>query len=117
MRPCSPEAGNRRAHRRIVLAGVGVCVAGVGNLALGGGVDAVDLGLGEGLEVLNTKLVGQGAHAGVLEELVACVVDGGGGRVVLEDALAGELLGEVLARVEVFEEAAYSLNVLVRKLD
>ena len=49
----------------------------------------------------------------MLEELVSGVVDGGGARVVLEDALAGELLGEVLACVEELEEATYGLDVLV----
>ena len=113
MRPCSPEAGNGRANLLVILACVGVDVTGVSDLALGGGVDAVDLGAGEGLEGVDAELLRQGVDASVLEELVARVIDGGGSRVVFEDALARELLGEVLARVEELEEAAYGVDVLV----
>lgn len=99
MRPCSPEAGNGRADRSVVGASVGVDVAGVGDLALGGRVDAVNLGAGEGAQCVDTKLLGKSVDARVLEELVARVVDGRGRGVVLEDALAGYLLGEILARI------------------
>jgi hypothetical protein len=117
MRPRGPEAGDGRAHRRVVGARVGVDVAGVGDLALGRRVDAVDLGAREGAQGAHAEPVGEGVDARVLEELVARVVDGRRRRVVLEDALAGELLGEVLARVEEFEEAADGLDRLVCELD
>lgn len=77
----------------------------------------MDLGAGECLEGVDAELLRQSVDAGVLEELVAGVVDGGGGGVVLEDALAGELLGEVLSGVEEFEEAAYSVDVLLGEVD
>lgn len=112
MGPRGPEAGDGGADFRVVAGGVGVGVAGVGDLAAGGRVDAVDLGLGEDAEGVDAELLGEGVDAGVAEELVARVVDGGGGRVGLEDALAGELLGEVLARVEVLEEAADRVHVV-----
>lgn len=53
----------------------------------------------------------------MLEELVAAVVDRGDRRVRLEDALAGELLGEVFAGVEELEEAANRVDVVVWELD
>lgn len=117
VRPCCPEARDRRADLLVLLLSVSIDVAGVGNLALGGRVDAVDLGAGEGLEVVDAELLRQGVDAGVLEELVAGVVDGRGSWIVFEDALTGELLGEVLSGVEEFEKAAYSIDVLVGKVD
>ena len=117
VRPCRPEARNRRAHRRVVLGGVLVHVASIGNLAPGSRVDAVDLGARERLETVHTILLGECVYAGVLEQLVAHVIDTRGSRIGLEVARAGYLLGEVFARVQEFEEAADSLNVLIRKLD
>lgn len=81
-----------------------VDVAGVGELGDGGRGDEVDLGVGERLEGRHRQLLGQGVHFGVFEELVAGLVDGGGGGVGLQ-AAGGELVGEVFACVEVFEEA------------
>lgn len=112
-----PEARDRRAHGVVVVAGVGVDVAGVGDLALGRGVDAVDLGAGERLEAGHAELFREGVHARMLEELVARVIDGGDGGVGLEDALARQLFGEVFAGVEEFEKAADSFDVLVGQLD
>ena len=117
MRPRGPEAGDGRAHRRVVGARVRVDVAGVGDLALGRRVDAVDLGARECAQGADAELLGEGVDARVLEELVARVVDGRRRRVVLEDALAGELLGEVLARVEELEEAADGLGCFVGEFD
>lgn len=77
----------------------------------------MDLGAGESLEGADAELLRQGVDPGVLEELVAGVVDGRSGRVVLEDPLAGELSGEVFSRVEEFEEAAYGVDVFVREID
>lgn len=44
MRPGRPKACNRRAYCRVVEAGIGVDVAGILDLALDGGIDAVNLG-------------------------------------------------------------------------
>lgn len=112
-----PEARDGHTDRGVVRAGVGIHIASVCDLALGGGVDAVDLCAGEGLETVNAKLVGEGVDARVFEKLLAAVIDGGESRVRFEDALAGELFGEVLAGVEVLEEAADSLDVEVGQLN
>lgn len=66
VRSRGPEAGNRGAHLGVVLAGVGVDVARVGNLAAGRRVDAVDLGAGQALQVRDAKLLGQRVDARVL---------------------------------------------------
>lgn len=54
-----PEIGDRGADRRVVLVGVGVDVASIGDLALGCGVDAVNLAGGKALELLHAKLLSQ----------------------------------------------------------
>lgn len=77
----------------------------------------MNLGAREGLEAFDSKLLGEGVDAGVLEELVAAVVDGGDGGIGLKDALAWELLGEVLARVEVLEEASDGVDVVFGELN
>jgi len=97
-----PEVGNRSANRSVVLAGVGVDVTGVGDFALGRGVDTVNLAGGKALELLHTKLFSQSVDSRVFQQLIARFVDRGQGRVGLEDTLAGQLLGEVVARVKVF---------------
>lgn len=117
VRARGPEAGDGGAHRGVVGARVGVDVAGVGDFALCRRVDAVNLGAGQRLERRDAELFGEGIYARVLEELVARVVDGGQAGVGLECALAGELPGEVFARVEVFEEAADGVVVFVGELD
>lgn len=50
MRPARPEVGDRGANGGVGIVGVGVDVLGIGDLALGCGVDAVDLGTGEGAQ-------------------------------------------------------------------
>lgn len=113
----SPEARDGCANGGIVGAGVGVDVAGIGDLALGSRVDAVDLGARESLEAQDAKLLGECVNAGVLEELIAAVVDRGDRGIGLEDALAGELLREVFASVEELEEASDGVNVIFWELD
>lgn len=44
MRPCGPKVGHGRTDSRIVDRGVGVNVARILNLALDGGIDAIDFG-------------------------------------------------------------------------
>lgn len=77
----------------------------------------MDLGAGEAAQAGDAELLGEGVDAGVLEELVARVVDLGLRGVLLEDALPGELAREVLARIEVFEEAAGRIDVFALELD
>lgn len=116
MAPLAPEAGHRFPDRDVLPGGVGVDVAGVGELGGGGGGDEVDLGVGEGLEGGEGELLGEGVHFGVLEEVVARGVDGGDRRARFE-AARGELVGEVFARVEVFEEAGCGFEVVVEEVD
>jgi hypothetical protein len=73
----------------------------------------VNLAGREVLEVRQTELPGEGIDLGMLEQLVARHVDIGDGRVLLERALAGHLLGEIVARVEELQEAANGVDVLV----
>lgn len=114
--PRRPEARDRGAHGRVVVAGELVRVAGEDDLALDGGVDAVDLGGSEDAEGADVERLGEGVDAGVLEELGAGVVEGGDGGVGFEGALAGQLAGEVLAGVEVFEEAGDGVDVVFEEL-
>lgn len=53
----------------------------------------------------------------MLEELLAALIDLRDGRVGLENARAGDLLGEVLAGVEELEEAADGVDILFIELD
>lgn len=94
-----PEVGDWRAHRGVVLAGVLVDVTRVCDLALGGRVDAVDLAAREALELVHAEPLGYRVNARVLEQLLARLVDGRQGGVRLEQALARQLLGEVVASV------------------
>jgi hypothetical protein len=75
VRTRSPEARDGSADRSVVIASKSVDVASVCDLALGGRIDAVDLRAREGLESSDTKLLGEGVDTGVLEQLVATVVD------------------------------------------
>lgn len=112
-----PEVGDGRAHRRVLLAGVLVDVAGVRDLALGGRVDAVDLAARQALELVHAELLGYRVDARMLEQLLARLVDGRQGGVRLEQALAGQLLGEVVAGVEVLEEAADGVDLVAHELN
>ena len=73
----SPEVGDGGAHGGVLLAGVLVDVAGVGDLALGGRVDAVDLAAGQTPKFVHAELLCEGVDAGVFEELYARLVDFG----------------------------------------
>lgn len=117
MRPTCPKVCDRRADRGIGVVGVGIDVLRIGNLALGGGVDAVDFGAGEGAQVGEAVLVGEGVDAGVLEELLAALVHFRDGGVGFEDARAGYFFGEVFAGVEELEEAADGVDVFFVQLD
>ena len=72
-----PEVGDRGTHGGVLLAGVLVDVAGVGDLALGGRVDAVDLAAGQTPKFVHAELLCEGVDAGVFEELYARLVDFG----------------------------------------
>lgn len=104
MAPLAPKARHGLPDRGVLFARVAVDVAGVGELGDGGGGDEVDFGVRERLEGRHGELFRQRVHFGVFEELVAGLVDGGGAGVSLERA-GGELVREVFACVEVFEEA------------
>ena len=117
MRPRSPELRHRRPDPLIPGLRVPVHVPRVLNLPLGRRVDAVDLAARERPELGEAELAREGVDARVAEELGAVVVDGGDGGVRLEGSLAGELAGEVVARVEVFEEAADAVDVFLCEVD
>lgn len=117
VRAVGPEVGDRGANGGVALDGVGVDVSGVGDLALGRGVDAVDLGAGKVLERGDLKLLRQGVHASMLQELFATLVHLRDRGVGLERSLSGDLLGEVVASVEELEEAADTVNVFGGELD
>lgn len=112
-----PEVGNGGTNAGVVLLGVLVDVAGVGDLALGGGVDAVNLGGGKLLEVGQLELLGEGVDAGVLEQLIARLIDLGDSGVLLELTLAGNLLREVVAGVEELEEAADGVEPVLAQVN
>ena len=112
-----PEVGDRSAHRGVLLAGVLVDVAGVGDLALGGRVDAVDLAAGQAPKLVHAELLREGIDARVLEELLARLVHGRQGGIGLERALSRQLLRKVVAGVQVLEEASDGVVFLARELD
>lgn len=99
MTPSRPEIRNRRADRGIVLISVRIHVSGVRDLALGSRVDAVDLAGSQRLEEREVQGFGERVDACVFEELVACLVDLGGGGVALEIARVDDLAREVVACV------------------
>ena len=84
-----------------------VYISRVRQLGDGGRGDEVDLRVGERFEGRHGEFFGEGVHFGVFEELVAGLVDGRGGGVGLQTS-RGELVREVFACVEVFEEAGCS---------
>lgn len=116
MAALAPEAGDGLPDRGVVAARVPVDVAGVRELGDGGRGHEVDLGVRERLERGQGELLGQGVDLGVLEELAARLVQGRGGGVRFEGA-GRELVREVLARVEVFEEARGRFEIVVLEVD
>lgn len=116
MAALAPEAGDGLPDRGVVAARVPVHVAGVRELGDGGRGHEVDLGVRERLERGQGELLRQGVDLGVLEELAARLVQGRGGGVRFEGA-GRELVREVLARVEVFEEARRRFEVVVLEVD
>ena len=81
--PLSPETGHRFPNRRVLPPRVAVDVSRVRQLGDGGGGDEVDFGVGKRLEGRHGEFLREGVHLGVSEELVAGLVDGGGGGVGL----------------------------------
>ena len=114
--PLAPEARDGFPDRDVRPGRVAVDVAGVGEFGDGGRGDEVDLGVREVLERGEGELLRERVDLGVFEEVSSCGVEGGGCGVVLE-APGGELVGEVFARVEVFEEAGGRFEVLVVEVD
>ena len=113
----SPEVGDGRADRRVLLGCKFVNVARISDLALSRRVDAVDLARSQVLEVREPKLLGQCVHLGVLEELVARHIHIRNRGVLLQRPLAGRLLREVIARVEKLKEAADSVDIFAGELN
>lgn len=80
----------------------------------------MDLAVREGLQVRQAELVGQGVHPRVFEQLLARVVDAGHVRVVFQTGRVSrvvEFAREVLARVEVLQEAADGVEGFRRQRD
>ena len=113
MRSVRPEARNRLSDGIVVLWRGSVHVSCVGNLALGTGLDAVDLAVGQLLELGNAELISENVDASVLEELVASGVKVWGGWVVDKTVGIGDLLREVLAGVEKLKKASNGVEWLV----
>ena len=117
MTPRRPEIRHRRPDRRVVLLRVRINVPRVRDLALSRAVHTVDLRGRQALERRQRQHLAERVDARVLEELVACLVNAGDGRVDFELAAAGQPAWEVVACVEEFEEAADGLDVLVYQVD
>ena len=77
----APEGRDRFPDRGVRPGGVGVDVAGVGELGDGGGGDEVDLRVGEVLERGQGEFFRQGVDFCVFEEVGARCVEGGERRV------------------------------------
>lgn len=110
-----PESGDGLADGAVFGVGLFVDVAGICELALGGGGGAVDLGMREGFEGRKLETVGKCVDARVYEETEAVVVGGWKARVLLEWGIARgrRLLGEVFASVEVLDDGAHGVRVNV----
>ena len=116
MTPLAPEASDRFPNRDVLAARVAVDVPGVGEFGDGGGGDEVDLRVREVFQLREGELFGERVDFGVFEELGTRFVDCGGRGVGLEGP-RWELVGEVFACVEVFEEAGCGFEVLVDEVD
>lgn len=112
----SPKVRNGSADGRILFGAILVDVAGVGNLSLGGRVDAMDLARREALEMGKPKLLRKRVDLGVPEELLACHVYLRDRRVPFERALAGDLLWKVVACIQELEERPHCVDVFVGEL-
>lgn len=117
--PRSPESGDGLADGLVPGVGLLVYEAGVGKLAFGGGCGAVDLRVGEGLELGQAEALGKGVDAGMNEEASTVVVGNGLAGVLLERSVAGgrRLLGEVFACVEVFDNGAHGVHIAISEGD
>lgn len=112
----APEARDGFPDRRVVAARVPVDVAGVREFRDGGRGHEVDFRMREEFEGGQGEFFREGVDFCVFEELGARGVDGGRGRVGLQGS-GGELVGEVFACVEVFEEAGGGFDVGVLEVD
>ena len=95
----SPKIGDRGTDGGIVLLGVSVDVSGVCDLALCGGVDAVDLGGCERLESWEIERLAESVDPSMLQELVAGLINFRRGWVSFEVAGASNLAREVVTSV------------------
>jgi hypothetical protein len=92
---------------------VPIYISSVGDLALGSRVDAVDLAGCQRLQTGHLEGLGQSVDSGMLEELVASLVDKRGIGITLKIAGVREFAGKVVASVEKFEEASDGIEVFV----
>lgn len=117
MRPRGPKVGYGCTDSRIVDRGIGVNVARILDLALDGGIDAVDFGRRERLQRGDAPFLSQGVDPCVFEQLDARVVDGWNSGIVFEASLARQLAREVFVSIQEFEEAADGIDVFVWEVD
>lgn len=78
MRPLTPKTSHRLPNRRVLPLRVRVHVARIRQLRNGRRRHEVDFAVGEGLQCGEGEAFGEGVDFGVLEQLGACVVYGGG---------------------------------------
>ncbi len=71
----SPERSDWLADGIVLICSSGVNISGVCDLALGAGLDAVDLGVSKVLQLSHAELVSQDVDASVLKKLAAGGVD------------------------------------------
>lgn len=116
MATCSPVCGDGLANGIIVRRGVGVDIASVRQLAAGGTVDAVDLGVGESLQCWQAQLLGQCVDARVSEQFLACLI-GGSSLWFLRGGGGLWLCNGVVASVFELQEASEGIDVFARELD
>lgn len=136
VRALAPEGGDGLADRDVRRRRVAIHVAGVGDFGQRRRRDQVNFRVGEGFESLgliwlgrgekeerrkrgvrgvtdgDAEFFGQGVDFGVFEQLRASVIDGGRGGVHLQGSGTGPMR-EIFARVEIFQEAAGGVEIVV----
>lgn len=113
----SPEVGDGGADGHVVIGRELVDVTRVRDLALGRGIDAVDLARRQVLEVRQAISLCQRVHPRVLQELFARLIHLGDRGVEFKETLARQFPRKVVACVQELEKAADCIQVFFRKLD
>jgi hypothetical protein len=114
----SPKARNRVSDSFILRGSVLVDELGVPQLSLRRRVDAMDLAMSQMLQLGHAQLLRQRVHLRVLEEMVSLLVTIGVVGIFEDEVLglaggAGDEAREVLVGVEVLEEGANGIDVVV----